>query len=151
MLIAPGGSTTDLLGKEISGMHHRSWSRWVCAVITLAATGCTALRDIPRDQFGARPERKNVHIETRDGLVYEFDYVRLQGDSLVGFRRRDVEASVDEFATVPMPLEDVTHMSARGVDSSTSPPSRFTRTLTSRTNTRCCLAEPAWGTATDQY
>ncbi|HTM57609.1 MAG TPA: hypothetical protein VL123_04265 [Candidatus Udaeobacter sp.] len=97
-------------------MHHRSWSRWVCAVMTLAATGCTALRDIPRDQFGARPERKNVHIETRDGLVYEFDYVRLQGDSLVGFRRRDVEASVDEFATVPMPLEDVTHMSARGVD-----------------------------------
>ena len=97
-------------------MHRPSWLRLVCGLITLAAAGCTALRDIPRDQFAARPERKNVHVETRDGLVYEFDYIRLQGDSLIGFRRRDVEASVDEFATVPMPLEDVTHMSARGVD-----------------------------------
>src|SRR5258708_22507194 len=97
-------------------MRSRAWPRVAGSLILLAAAGCPALRDIPRDQFGARDQRKAVHIETRDGLVYEFDFVRLRGDSLVGYRRRDVEGPFDEFATVPLPLDDVTRMSARGVD-----------------------------------
>ena len=97
-------------------MQSRAWLRGLFSLIGLAAAGCTALREIPRDQFGTRAERKDVHVETRDGLVYEFDFVRVRADSLVGYHRRDAEGAFDEFATVPLPLDDVTHMSARGVD-----------------------------------
>ena len=97
-------------------MHWKAWPRVAGSLWMLAAAGCTALRDIPRDQFAARDQRKDVHVETRDGLVYEFDFVRVKGDSLVGYRRRDVEGPIDEFATVPLPIDDVARMSARGVD-----------------------------------
>ena len=97
-------------------MQSRAWLRGLVGLVGLAAAGCTALRDIPRDQFGARAERKDVRVVTRDGLVYEFDFVRLHADSLVGYHRRDAEGAFDEFATVPLPLDDVTRMSARGVD-----------------------------------
>ena len=57
-----------------------------------------------------------MHVETSDGLVYEFDYVSLRGDSLVGYRRRDVEGDIADYTAVPMPLGDISRMSARGVD-----------------------------------
>jgi hypothetical protein len=104
------------LPEENHRMHSRAWLRGIASLVGLAAAGCTALRDIPRDQFGTRDERKDVRVETRDGLVYEFDYVRVHADSLVGYRRSDLEGSVEDFVTVPMPLDDVTRMSARGVD-----------------------------------
>lgn len=78
--------------------------------------GCTSLREIPRTDYGTLAERKNVRVNTRDGLVYEFDYVRVDHDSLLGFRRRDVEGAFDEFATHRVALEDIQHLSSRRVD-----------------------------------
>jgi len=97
-------------------MQSRSWPRIVAGLITLATAGCTALRDIPRNDFTGRDERKDVRIETSDGLVYEFDFVKVRDDSLVGYKRRDVEGPVDDYATVPLAIAGVSRMSARGVD-----------------------------------
>jgi len=79
-------------------------------------SGCTTLRDIPRSDYTREAERKNVRIWTTEGLEYEFDYVRIHGDSLVGFKRRDVEGSYDDYATLAVAMPDVARMSARGVD-----------------------------------
>ncbi|MBI1798087.1 MAG: hypothetical protein HYR73_00170 [Candidatus Eisenbacteria bacterium] len=90
--------------------------RTTCAVAWLAGCGCSSLREIPRTEYAAQETRKDVKVETRDGLVYEFDEVTVAGDSLVGTRRRDVEGPVDEFATLRLPLDEISHMRARGVD-----------------------------------
>ena len=87
----------------------------VCG-IWLLGTGCTALKEIPRSEYTSQAERKNVRIHTKDGLVYEFDHVRVEADTLVGFRRQEAEGAFDEFASMRMPLEDITQLSSRGVD-----------------------------------
>ncbi len=89
---------------------------FVVSALWLSGSGCTSLREIPRSEFGAQPERKDVRVVTHDGLVYEFDVAKVQGDSLLGYRRRDVEGAVDEFATVRMALDDVDHLEGRGLD-----------------------------------
>ena len=91
-------------------------ARLVLCGLVLLANGCTSLREIPRGEYAAQPERRDVRIHTRDGLVYEFDYARVQGDSLIGFRRREVEGSFDEFGTARVALDDVDQLSSRGVD-----------------------------------
>jgi hypothetical protein len=87
----------------------------LCALALLAA-GCTSLREIPRSEYAASPERKNVRIVTRDGLKFEFDFVTVDSDSLVGYRHRDVEGLADEYATVRIPLDDISALSARHLD-----------------------------------
>ncbi len=83
----------------------------------LAASGCTTLREIPRGEYAAIPERKAVRVETREGLVYEFDYATFDPDSLSGFRHRpDVEGPVDQVAMLRIPLDSVQRLTARGVD-----------------------------------
>jgi len=82
----------------------------------MAAGGCTSLREIPRKDYGALPERKDVRLDTRDGLHYELDYVRIDGDTLTGYRRRDTEDLVDDFAMLRIALDDVKNLSARRVD-----------------------------------
>ena len=86
-----------------------------CAVLFLGS-GCTSLREIPRSEYASQPERKDVRIRTVDGLVYEFDYVQIERDSLIGFRNRDVEGEFVDVATHRMALEDIEHLSTRGVD-----------------------------------
>lgn len=85
-------------------------------VAWLPAAGCTALREIPRGEYAAVPERKNVRVVTREGLRYELDFVRVNGDTLLGYRQRDTEGNVPDFATLRIPMSDVAEMSARGVD-----------------------------------
>jgi len=59
-------------------------------------SGCTTLREIPRSTYSDLPERKGVRVETRDGLVSDFDYATFSGDSLTGYRHRsDIEGPVD--------------------------------------------------------
>ena len=82
----------------------------------LLGSGCTTLREIPRADYTAQPERRHVRLWTDEGLVYEFDYVRVSGDTIVGYRQRDVEGSIDEFATLSVPLHEVARLSARKVD-----------------------------------
>ena len=86
------------------------------ALLWLVESGCTALREVPRNQIGARPERKDVRLITREGLVYEFDFVRVEGDTMVGYRRRDVEGPIEEYATLKVPLDDVGSLKARQID-----------------------------------
>jgi hypothetical protein len=86
------------------------------AILLLASTGCTALREIPRREYAARSERHNVAVDTRDGLHYDFDYVKVTSDSLLGYHRRDNEGSFEEFDAVPLPLEAISKFSARRVD-----------------------------------
>jgi len=92
------------------------WPRIGFVGVWLLSTGCTALREIPPSQYEAVPERKHVRVVTSAGLEYEFDYVKVEADTLVGFRRRDVEGAFDEFATLRLPLEEISRLSARGVD-----------------------------------
>ena len=90
--------------------------RVVVCGLWVAGSGCTALREIPRGTYAALPERDHVRVETRDGLIYEFDYAQFGPDSLMGFRRRDVETPADEYAALGLPLDQVTRLSARGID-----------------------------------
>ena len=95
-------------------------SRGLCLAVLafyLAGAGCTTLREIPRGQYAAIAERKAVHVTTREGLSYEFDYASFDGDSMVGFRhRQDVDGPLDQVATVHFALDDIQHLEARGVD-----------------------------------
>jgi hypothetical protein len=83
----------------------------------LAASSCTSLREIPRADYNSVPERKGVRVETREGLVYDFDYAAFTGDSLTGYRHRsDVEGPVDQEATFRIALEDIDHLTTRKLD-----------------------------------
>jgi hypothetical protein len=83
----------------------------------LAAGGCSTLREIPRAEYGQLAERKGVRVETRDGLVYDFDYVTVGADSLTGFRHRsDVEGPVDQTVSFVIALEEIQVVTARRLD-----------------------------------
>jgi hypothetical protein len=89
----------------------------ICASGALLwATGCTSLREIPPADYATQSERKHVRVETREGLVYEFDFARVESDSLIGFRQRNVEGAFEEFVTVRLALDDVQRLSSRSVD-----------------------------------
>lgn len=85
-------------------------------LLWVAGEGCTAMREIPRGEYASTAERKNVRLTTREGLHYELDYVKVEGDTLVGFHRRDVEGPIDEFTTLRVPLDDVQALSTRQLD-----------------------------------
>jgi hypothetical protein len=95
-------------------------SRAECAAalaLLIAANGCTALREIPRNDYDQIPERHGVRVETRDGLVYDFDYASFTSDSLTGYRNRtDVEGPVDQMVALRLALDDVEHLTTRKVD-----------------------------------
>ena len=97
-------------------MRLNGWLRWGMALSWLAGSGCSTLREIPRSEYDAREQRRDVRVEMSDGRVFEFDEVHVEGDTLTGYRRQDTEESVDAFATVRLPLEDVGHLRARAVD-----------------------------------
>jgi hypothetical protein len=81
------------------------------------ASGCTTLRELPRPDYAARPMRKGVRVETRDGLVYDFDSATFDPDSLTGYRTRtEIEGPVDEVAVVHIALDDITRLKTRTVD-----------------------------------
>lgn len=83
----------------------------------VASAGCTTLRELPRADYAARPERKGVRVETREGLVYEFDHATFDPESLTGYRvRTDAGGPLDEVAVVKVALDDVTRLRTRAVD-----------------------------------
>lgn len=86
-------------------------------VVWLLANGCTTMREIPRSDYGQIPEGRNVRVETRDGLVYDFDYATVLGDSLSGVRHRnDLEGPVDQTVTFQIALDDVQQLTTRRFD-----------------------------------
>ncbi|MDM7973788.1 MAG: hypothetical protein QUT27_12140 [candidate division Zixibacteria bacterium] len=93
----------------------RGWHLGMLAV-WLAGSGCTALREIPRADYVERVPERPVRIVTRAGDSYELETARIEADSLVGFRRLDVEGAIEEFAVVRVPLDEVASISARRID-----------------------------------
>ena len=81
-----------------------------------AGSGCTALREIPRSDYVARAQDRPLRVVTREGLSYELDGGKIEADTLVGYRRRDVEGPIDEFETLRLPLDEVATISARRID-----------------------------------
>lgn len=92
--------------------------RGTCAVlIALTISSCTTMREVPRAELAARPERKGVAIETRDGLFYQFDYATFEGDTMSGYRERaDLEGPFGHVTRVRVALEDITRLSVRTID-----------------------------------
>lgn len=83
----------------------------------LLANGCTTMREIPRADYTQIPEGRNVRVETRDGLVYDFDYATVAGDSLSGVRHRnDLEGPIDQTVTFQIALDDIQQMTTRRFD-----------------------------------
>ncbi len=58
---------------------HRGLRVGACA-LWLWGSGCTSLREIPRGDYAARPQREHVRVVTRQGLLYEFDYATFAAD-----------------------------------------------------------------------
>jgi hypothetical protein len=94
---------------------HQGW-RVVMLLAWVAGSGCTALREIPRSDYAARAQDRPIQVLTREGLNYELDEAKVEGDTLVGYRRRDVQGPIDEFDTVRLPLDQVATISARRID-----------------------------------
>lgn len=89
----------------------------VVLALLLAANGCTALREIPRADYGQVQERHGVRVETRDGLVYDFDYASFTADSLTGYRNRtDLDGPVDQMVALRLSLDDIERLTTRKVD-----------------------------------
>jgi hypothetical protein len=86
------------------------------ALAALLGAGCTSLREIPRSQYAEVPQHKHVRLVTQDGLTYEFDFVSVAGDTLTGFRQQDVSGPAEQYATVEVPLAEVTKLSIRSLD-----------------------------------
>jgi len=93
----------------------RSWYV-ITAVALVTAEGCSTLREIPSSEYTERVARQPIRVVTREGLSYQLDEARVEGDTLVGVRRRDVEGPVDEFDTLRLPLDQVASISARHTD-----------------------------------
>jgi hypothetical protein len=93
----------------------RGW-HFVILLAWLAGSGCTTLREIPRSDYAARAQNRPIRVLTREGLSYELDAAKVEADTLVGYRRRDVQGPIDEFDTVRLPLDEVASISARRID-----------------------------------
>lgn len=90
--------------------------RGAAAALCLAACGCSVMKEVPRDEYAAQPERKDVRVETRSGEKHDFERMVVRGDSLTGYERNDTEGSFEEFQTFALAFEDVGKMSIRSVD-----------------------------------
>ncbi len=93
----------------------RAWCVLALSAMVLGE-GCTTLREIPSSEYTERVHRQPVRVLTREGLSYQLDEARVDGDTLIGLRRRDVEGPVDEFDTLKLPLDQITSISARHID-----------------------------------
>jgi hypothetical protein len=92
-----------------------AWRR-AAALLCLLSCGCSVAREIPRQEYAARPQRENVVVKTRSGTRYEFERVRVRADSLYGDQPLDVEGRFDQYQTVALALDDVAALSIRRTD-----------------------------------
>ena len=97
-------------------MRAGSWRRLTCALVWLAGSGCSTLREIPPAAQATTVLHKNVQVITVDGLRYELDSAELRPDSLIGYRRRDVEGAFDDYAVVRLGNDEIAHLYARHVN-----------------------------------
>ena len=100
------------------------------ALLVVLPTGCTAMRPLPRTEYAALEERRDVVVETAGGERIEFESVRVTGDTLTGWREREPRpepsgpAGSDPAPDLPpelpeqrtLVLDQVTSMSVKRVD-----------------------------------
>jgi hypothetical protein len=97
-------------------MRAGSWLRVACGLVWLSSSGCSALAELPRAEQADGTRHKNVEVITVDGLRYDLDSIEIKADSLIGYRRRDVEGPFDDFAVVRLGQDEVAHVYARRLD-----------------------------------
>lgn|SRR5262245_37600547 len=95
----------------MSVIRHRG--RMFAALACLLANGCATLHELPRAEYAAKPERKGVVVDTREGLHYKFDLAHFSADTLVGQHLKDTEGAFEEYQTVAIPLEGVERLQIR--------------------------------------
>jgi hypothetical protein len=91
-------------------------SRAAIAALWIVASGCSAMRELPRAEWAAAPERKDVEIETSSGERYVFETARFSADSLTGYRQRPGDGVFEQVDATALPLERVTRLQARRID-----------------------------------
>ncbi len=57
----------------------------------LLANGCTALKELPRTEYAAQAERRDVVIESDSGEKLEFESIKVQGDTLTGWSEKKAD------------------------------------------------------------
>ena len=84
----------------------------------VTASGCSTMRELPRSDYAAEPERKGVRVETREGLVYEFDSATFDPDSLTGYRaaHRTSRGRWTRWRSLKVALDDIAGLRTRRVD-----------------------------------
>jgi hypothetical protein len=82
----------------------------------LLLSGCSTLREIPRDELADQPEQKDVVVQMKNGERRAFDSARFGPDSLWGFNQSEESGDVPELTTTPMSLNDVTEVAIRHLD-----------------------------------
>jgi hypothetical protein len=98
-------------------MLRRGGLRLAVLAAWVAASGCMTLREVPRSDLGARPERTRVRVETLEGLLYDFDYATFDADTLTGYRSRpDLDGPVDQVAQFRIPFDQLQRVSTRQLD-----------------------------------
>ena len=97
-------------------MRASGWLRVAMVSLWVAGSGCSTLREIPRSDYAAHEERRDVRVEMSDGRLFEFDEIHVDGDTLTGYKRQDTEGAVDDYASVQLPLDGVGHLRARSLD-----------------------------------
>jgi hypothetical protein len=85
-------------------------------LVWIAGTGCTTLREVPRSEYATAGEEHSIRILTADSLEYEFDYAKVSGDTLTGYRRQETTPDQPEYATLSLPLNDIQKVATRRVD-----------------------------------
>lgn len=96
----------------------------VVVLALLLASGCSSMAPVPRAEYAAQPERKNVLVRTLEGEQYAFDRVAVTADSLtgVGYQQKTVyladgQAAVEEVVVpVRLPLERIATLSEKRRD-----------------------------------
>ena len=76
--------------------------RMLVVMAMLLANGCTALRELPRSEYAAQEERRDVVVESTDGERMEFESIQVRGDTLTGW----TEKKPDEKEEPPVRNED---------------------------------------------
>ena len=98
-------------------MNVRRAVTWEMLASFVLANGCTTMREVPRTELAVEAHRKGVRVETRDSLVYTFDWATFDADSLTGYRERaELEGTLEEVAVHRIALDDVQRLTARNVD-----------------------------------
>ncbi len=100
---------------DLSG-HARRLAAFTLLLVWTLDSGCTVLREVPRERYAAEPLRKHVRVTTSGGQ-WMLDEARFTADSLSGYR--DLNPEGEELLVrqpVALPLDQVQRLEQLRVD-----------------------------------